>query len=205
MDHKTSKFYSTRTKDLFDLYKTVKTEGLEKYFAPAFPAGARLLDIGAGSGRDLMKLLEAGYDARGIDASEEMVRRAISENSQLAERLIRGSVPSEGKFFGGMFDGIICSAVMMHIPDEQLCGAAESIRANLMDRGRLLLSVPLSRDDLDENSRCPDGRLFLIRSAGYYDFLFEKHGFRKISFCEEEDSLGREGIRWGVMIYEGDF
>ncbi len=202
MDPKTKNYYSTRVKETFSLYKTVKTEGIGKYFRTTFPQGSRVLDMGAGSGRDLLKLLEDGYDAYGIDASEEMVAGAVAENSRLSDRLVTASLPAEKPFFDGQFDGILCSAVMMHIPDEHLFDAAYSIRANLKEKGRLLFSVPLSRDDLDGESRCPDGRLFRIRPPEYYDLLFERIGFRKLSYSEDEDALGREGIRWGVMVYE---
>ncbi len=202
MDPKTKNYYSTRVKETFDLYKTGKTEGIAKYFRTTFPQGSRVLEIGAGSGRDLLKLLENGYDAYGIDASEAMVARAVAENSRLSDRLITASLPGEKPFFDRQFDGILCSAVMMHIPDEHLFDAVYSIRANLKEKGRLLFSVPLSRDDLDKENRTPDGRLFKIRPPEYYDLLFERIGFRKISCSEDEDALGREGIRWGVMVYE---
>ncbi len=202
MDPKTKNYYSTRVKETFDLYKTVKTEGIGKYFPTTFPKGSRVLDMGAGSGRDLLKLLDAGYDSYGIDASEEMVNRAIVEKTRLNNRLMAASIPAEKPFFEQPFDGILCTAVMMHIPDEHLFDAAYSIRANLKEKGRLLFSVPLSRDDLDGEGRCPDGRLFKIRPPEYYDLLFERIGFRKLSYSEDEDALGREGIKWSVTVYE---
>jgi SAM-dependent methyltransferase len=202
MDPKTSKYYSTRVKDAFDLYKTSKTRGISKYFATTFPRGSRVLDIGAGSGRDMLKLLEAGYDAWGIDASAEMVDRAVAENSRLSERLIVAFLPTERPFFETPFDGILCSAVMMHIPDEHVFDAAYSLRANLKEKGKLLFSVPLSRDDLDEEGRCPDGRLFKIRPPEYYDLLFERIGFRKINSSVDNDALGRKGVKWWVAVYE---
>ena len=202
MDPKTSKYYSSKVKDTFDLYKTCKTEGISKYFPTAFTKGSRILDIGAGSGRDLVKLLEAGFDTFGIDASSEMVENAIAENSILTGRIITGSIPSDKPFFDRQFDGILCSAMMMHVPDEHVFDAAYSIRANLKENGKLLFSIPLCRDDLDENNRCPDGRLFIIRPPGYYDLLFERIGFKRIGYSENEDSLGRKGMRWAVMIYQ---
>jgi len=44
--------------------------------------------------------------------------------------------------------------------------------------------------------------LFMIRPAAYYILLFERIGFTRISYHEDDDSLGRKDIRWAVIIFE---
>ncbi len=202
MDPLTQKFYSSRVKETTDLYKTLKGEGVSKYFTEAFAPGSRILDIGSGGGRDLFKLINMGYDAYGVDASPDMVKASVNDYPVLEGRVRAGEIPAETLFFSGGFDGILCSALFMHIPDELCFDAAFSVRSHLKEMGRLLVSFPLERPDVDAEGRLPDGRLFLIRPSGYYTLLFERLGFRKISYCEEDDSLGRQGIRWGVLICE---
>jgi hypothetical protein len=41
----------------------------------------------------------------------------------------------------------------------------------------------------------PDGRLFNMRPADYYVLLFERPGFRKIAYYEENDSRGWKGVK----------
>ena len=204
MDDLTQKYYSERVSDTFDLYDTAKTEGVSRYFNMAFQPGGRVLDIGAGSGIDLGRLLDSGYDAFGIDASPDMVSLAVKRQPRLAARFVQGSVPSDSPFFGGGFDGILCCAMFMHVPGELLLDTAYAIKRNLKTGGRLLLSVPVERPDVDKEGRIPDGRLFIMRPAEYYSLLFQRLGFRSIFTKIEDDSLGRPGVRWSVQIFELD-
>ena len=203
MDDKTQKYYSTHAKDASNLYNSAKTGGVSRYFQSAFTAGSTVLDMGAGSGRDMVILAEAGFDAYGIDASAEMVSNAVSNYPRLKDRIKCASIPSDELFFNMKFDGILCSAVLMHISDDLLFDTAYCIRNNLKENGRLLISVPVARDDLDSEGRSPDGRLFIMRSFDYYTLLFEGCGFKRIGYWEEGDVLGREGVRWGVGLFEG--
>jgi len=92
--------------------------------------------------------------------------------------------------------------VLMHISDDLLFDTAYCIRNNLKENGRLLVSIPVERNDLDSEGRTKDGRLFIIRTADYYTLLFERLGFKKVGYWEEGDGLGREGVKWGVGLFE---
>jgi len=201
MDKQTKKYYSEKVKDAAELYSTAKDGGIQKYFSHAFLPGSRVLEIGAGTGRDLNTLLNSGYDAFGIDASGEMVNLAHEQYPALKDRYIPGTTPSDKPYFNEPFDSILCSAVLMHLPDELLLDAAYSIKRNLKQGGRLLISVPLKRPDLDRENRTPDGRLFILRPIDFYSLLFERLGFRELSRSEETDSLGRPGITWSIQTF----
>lgn len=61
---------------------------------------------------------------------------------------------------GGEFDGILCIAVLIHVPQPDLFGAALSLRRLLRTGGRLLLCLPTARTDVGSDSRDAKGRLF---------------------------------------------
>jgi 2-polyprenyl-3-methyl-5-hydroxy-6-metoxy-1,4-benzoquinol methylase len=143
-----------------------------------------------------------GFDVYGIDVSQEMASNAVSNYPQLEGRIKCASLPSDELYFNMKFDGILCSAVLMHITDDRLFDAAFCIRNNLKENGRLLISVPVERDDLDSEGRAPDGRIFIMRSFDYYTLLFERLGFKLIGYYEEGDGLGRAGVKWGVGVFE---
>jgi 2-polyprenyl-3-methyl-5-hydroxy-6-metoxy-1,4-benzoquinol methylase len=78
-------------------------------------------------------------------------------------------MPELGMPFGGGFDGIVCSAVLMHVPDHEMFDAALAIRALLKPRGRLLLSLPLSRGEPSFQARLrPTDAAGLGALAGNY-------------------------------------
>jgi hypothetical protein len=49
---------------------------IARHVVHAFPPRARLLDVGAGSGRDLALLLTQGFDAFGIEPDAELREEA---------------------------------------------------------------------------------------------------------------------------------
>jgi len=203
MDHRTAEYYTSHVKDATDLYNSAKTGGISNYFASSFPAGSTVLDIGCGSGRDMAILRSQGFDVYGTDPLPEMASHAVKTYPELKDRVKTAEFPADGQYFNMTFDCILCSAVLMHIPDDRIFDAAFTIRNNLKENGRLLISIPVQRPDVDEEGRVPDGRLFIMRQPDYYTLLFERLGFKKIGYFEEADSLGREAVKWGVVVYEG--
>ena len=202
MDSKTEKYYNEHAREASGLYNSAAKSGVSFYFQSAFAPGSTVLDIGAGSGRDMAVLMETGFDVYGIDPSPEMVSHAVAAYPQLKDRLVCASLPWNKLIFDMKFDSIRCSAVLMHISDDIIFDAVECIKNLLKENGRLLISVPVERADLDMESRTPDGRLFVMRSFDYYSFILEGLGFRRIAYYEEEDALGRSGVRWGAGVYE---
>jgi len=201
MDRKTAEYYSAHSSEVSERYNSAGERGIDRWFKEIFPAGSSVLDIGCGSGRDMALLRSMGYDVYGVDASAEMCADALKTYPELHGRIIRAELPSDTLYFNRTFDCVVCSALLMHIPGESLEAAAETIKMNLSEEGRLLVSIPLKRDDLDEEGRTPDGRLHLVREHRVYTTLFESHGFSEELFSSGSDALGRGGIEWGVIFF----
>src|SRR6478672_3959279 len=79
MDPATAEFYARNAKDLAARYEA-SPGSVATYFDMAFPAGCRVLDVGAGSGRDLAALLAHGFDAYGVEPSEAMRAEALEHH-----------------------------------------------------------------------------------------------------------------------------
>ena len=200
MDEKTGKFYRNHVSDVFARYDAVDSP-VAKYFSQAFPQpGSRILDIGCGTGRDLRALIAAGYKACGIEPVDELRKRAIQNHPELSDCLKPGVLP--GYKEEKKYDGILCSAVLMHIPQGQQLEAFLDIRNLLKVGGRLLLSLPADRDDLDDEYRDPDGRLFIPTDPQRIRLIAEQIGFTFLSLSTDDDALGRAGHSWNTLIFE---
>ncbi|MEN8155259.1 MAG: methyltransferase domain-containing protein, partial [Acidobacteriota bacterium] len=159
-------------------------------------------DIGSGSGRDVLQLLDAGIDAYGLEPCEEFIRIGEKNFPELKTRIIKGSIPDDpGPVKDNKFDGILCSAILMHIPDDQLFDSVFTIRSLLKDNGKLVISVPNKRDDINKDKRDNAGRLMIIRDPYEYQLMFERAGFQLIDKSESDDALERPGIKWSTMIF----
>lgn len=201
VDLQTLQYYQQNAPDIFDRYNAC-VNGIDRYFPVSFPPGQKILDIGSGSGRDLLKLLELGHDAYGMEPCEELRDLALRKHPQLCARLTGGSLPSIGTPFDGDFDGILCSAVLMHISHEHLFDSVYAIRNILKRNGRLLISIPTSRPGLDGEHRDDKGRLFAPHNPDCLRLLFERIGFRTIGRWEDKDGLDRKDIAWATMLFQ---
>jgi len=201
MDQPTSAFYDRYAKDVAARYEAADS-AVSKYFPLAFAPGSRVLDVGAGSGRDMAVLARQGYEAYGVEPSAAMREAAVQAHPDLSERVLAAELPAIGEPFGGGFDGLLCSAVLMHVPDAELFDAAFALRKLLKPFGRLLISLPLARDDLVHGDRDKDGRLFQNYTPEAMQLLLERLGFQQIGRWHSEDSLGRGGITWYTLLFE---
>lgn len=200
MDPKTIQYYDEHGDELFAAYAKSKS-GPAKYFKVAFPQGSEILDIGAGSGRDLGILIRENYDAYGAEPSHRLRELAL-QSPILAGRIWEGALPDLASRIGRKFDGILCSAVFQHVPREQQFDAAFDIRNLLKGNGRLLLSIPKDRPGIGASGRDAGGRLFTPLVAEEVELLFERLGFQRIGAWTDTDSLGRSGISWTTLLFE---
>lgn len=97
--------------------------------------GMRILDAGCGHGRNLVGLMQAGFDVWGIDRSPVCVasarKLANPINPSLAENFHEANL-ADLPFDDSSFDFIICSAVLHFSSDET------EFEAGLSELGRVL-------------------------------------------------------------------
>ena len=203
MDSATLRYYSQNAHAVAQRYEDVKSP-LASHFTRVFPLGGRILDIGCGSGRDLAELNRQGFEAFGVDATPEFVELAQQTHLELAGRVQHGALPDLGQPFNGKFDGVLCSAVLMHIDTADLLNAALSIKGCMKVNGRLLISIPTHRADADDQERDAHGRLFKTYSPGYLRLIFERLGFTLIDQWENEDAMKRQGVEWVTIDFRYD-
>jgi SAM-dependent methyltransferase/phage repressor protein C with HTH and peptisase S24 domain len=200
MDRQTQDYYHRNAASLLARYSApASIAGLN--LEEAFQGKTKILDVGCGTGRDLAFLLRKGKDAYGVDAVPEMLAQASghlkSQGLDGTGRLYPAELPDLDLFDDGEFDGVLCSAVLMHLEDERLFDAVYSLRRVLKPGGVLLVSLPARRPDVDPQSKRDwEGRLFTGLVPAKLQLLLERIGFVLEAATETEDSLGRDGVQW---------
>lgn len=201
MDQSTVAFYADNATTVAVRYESV-VSSLSDHFARAFHPKSKLLDIGFGSGRDLAVLTKIGHDCYGIDPTTELIDVAGELHPELKGKLAQGALPDIEPPFGGNFDGVLCSAVLMHLPVEELDKATAAIARCLRIGGRLLYSVPSKRLDVVDGDRDANGRLFIPDQNDRIQGLFHAQGFIHISSWTNADSMGRDAVEWKSVLME---
>jgi len=200
MDFQTLKYYSENITELSKRYNSADG-GICNYFHQAFIKGNKIIDIGCGSARDVNQLIELGYDAYGIDACEEWIDDIAASYPSLKGKVCYDSLPDLKTINDHEYDGILCSAVLMHIPKEELFDCAFNLKRILKSNGKMLLSIPNKTDDVNCN-RDKNNRLFNGLTSGNLQLIFERLGFNLVSKWENKDSLGRDERNWSVMLFQ---
>lgn len=102
---------------------------------------AKILDIGAGLGKNMIALDKKGYDIYGIEPSQAFYERAINKMGVCKERLKLTSV-EDCEFDEKSFDVILITAVLEHLyePAEIIIKIMKWLKPN----GLVLIKVPSS-------------------------------------------------------------
>ena len=119
------------------------------------------IDVGCGAGRDTAWLAANGFEARGVDASEGLLREARAAHPGLRFEL--AALPGLAGVERGAFENVLCETVLMHLPASQVAAATRSLAALLRAGGTLYLSWRVTRGD---SLRDPAGRLYAAFDAG---------------------------------------
>ena len=120
--------------------------------------GARVADLGCGSGAFTALLARAGYDCVGLDISTKLI--AVGRRKYPEIEFVEGDI-ERLPFPPASFDGVLLSGVVHHFPDPSRC-AAEVFRV-LRPRGRFLA--------FDPNRRNPFMWLYRDRASPFYSPL----------------------------------
>lgn len=143
-------YYSRHSKEYIE--KTLYADMSQEYkmLESMISKDAKILDIGFGSGRDLLHFTNRGYDAFGIDIEDNFVEHAISWGLKARKGNIL-SYDSKEKY-----DAVWCSACLLHLKRTELEKAYQNIRSLMKDDGILFLSMKYSdskREEIDADNR----------------------------------------------------
>jgi SAM-dependent methyltransferase len=132
---------------------------------------------------------------------------AAERHPSLAARLRDASLPELGTPFAdevpaGGFDGLVCSAVLMHVPDAQLDAALASMRRQLRPGGRWLLCWPAMAPQQLQAGRDADGRVFENHEPQRLIAAVETLGARRLGQTVNDAVLASTGTRWHVAWFE---
>ncbi|MFZ5951531.1 MAG: class I SAM-dependent methyltransferase [Candidatus Rifleibacteriota bacterium] len=192
----TLSYYEKHAVELCARYESARLdsfyEALFNYFFP----GARLLEVGCGSGRDAAKAMSQGYLIEAVDGSQNLLEEAVRLHPELQSHLHFLRLPAPLPFKDHQFDGFYSVACLMHFADEEIAEILTELHRVLVPGGRGLVSVPARRDDVSHEGIDEHGRIFNVMPAELWVEMFRKQGFAARPGREEPDGAGRDGISW---------
>ena len=161
-------------------------------FAGRAGTGGVVLDVAAGSGRDLSALAAAGLTAIGCDLAANQCRHASGHGPVIQADHQR--LP----FAAATFDGIWAWAAVVHAADMAALSALVEFRRCAKAGATLFVSVKTRDDTVGSDGRDSAGRWFRIWPPDTFAAIVEYAGWR-IEERTVESCVLRDTVDWLVI------
>ena len=135
---KTIEYYDSNADGYYDSTVNLDMSAQYSMFEKRLYAGAHILDLGCGSGRDAKYFLDQGYEVTAIDGSEKLCKKA----SALTGIEVR-NILFQNLDYIEEFDGVWACASLVHVSSEELPEILKKISASLKDDGILYASFKM--------------------------------------------------------------
>lgn len=141
-------YYNRYAVPYFEETAELDMEEIIRPFIELLPENAEVLDLGCGSGRDTVTLVENGFYVTAMDGSEEMCRLAEVHTDQDVLHMTY-----EEMDFDDVFDGIWACASLVHLTEDEMKSVMKKLVCALQKGGVLYFSVHKGERDGMYNGR----------------------------------------------------
>ncbi len=165
-------------------------------FVPKNPS--RILDIGAGTGRDAAHLAAQGHEVVAVEPTDALRSRAIEKHHAARIEWIDDGLPELSALAGheGTFDVIMLTAVWMHLDQAERRRGMGRLSALVKDDGHVIMSL--------RHGPVPEGRRMFQVTAEETVSLAEGQGL-KMLLNQKAQSIRepnkRLGVTWTRLVF----
>ena len=163
------------------------------HLLPTTPS--RVIDIGAGTGRDAAAFVERGHTVTAVEPTPELRREAQRLHAKWPITWIDDSLPDLDRVHerGGRYDVVMLTAVWMHLDSGQRERAMARVAPLVAAGGLMVLSL--------RRGPVPAGRrMFEVTAAETRD-LAARHGLATVLDSEGPSLLGGPQVWWSRLAF----
>ncbi len=146
------------------------------------PADAFILDVGCGSGRDLLWMKNRGFEVLGFERSPGLAELA-RDNAEC--EVIEGDFETYD-FSSILVDAVMLIGALVHVPHERFSEVFKNITAAIPKHGSVLITLKEGSGDRTD----ADGRIFYLWQDPKARELFDTLGFK---VCDFSTSVSKSG------------
>ncbi|PSV44857.1 methyltransferase domain-containing protein [Photobacterium indicum] len=190
----TTSFYDQNTTMLCEQYNSLAFETVHQSWKAFWPhKGDRVLDVGAGSGRDTKWMAEQGCEIIALEPCDSF-RKVGSAYTGAAVMWLDDALPALSKTenLGMRFDLILVSAVWMHLVPSYRERAFRKLSNLLASNGRLVIT--LRHGEFKDSRRNYGVSVEELEQFAKNSALLVRH------ISSSDDSLKRDDVHWQTVI-----
>ncbi len=161
--------------------------------AQRLPAEAFVLDVGCGSGRDLLWMKKRGFDVIGFERSPGLAELA---RDNVGCEVIEGDFESYD-FSSVLVDAVMLVGALVHVPHERFSDVFQNITLAIAENGSVLITLKQGFGDRTD----PDGRIFYLWDDPKTRELFDTLGFKVCDFSTSVSKTGSDDF-WLSYVLE---
>jgi len=161
-------------------------------FIAFLPPLARILDVGCGSGRDLLWLKQRGFATTGLERSASLANLARSHTGC---PVIEGDLETFD-FSMGSWDAVMLVGSLVHIPHERFAALIQKILSGLSSPCVLLLTLK----EGDGLIHCADGRTFYLWNDAALKEIFARLNLEVAAFFRNVSAIGSRESWLGYVL-----
>jgi len=193
----THSYYENYAREYFRATYNLNLSHIWKKLESQLKPDAFILDLGCGSGRDLLRFSHQGFRAIGIDYSYNLLKLAANYSHQPVVLGNLATLP----FLENTFDAAWSIGSLLHFPRQSLSAVLSQIRRVLKPNTPFLTSVKKGDGEIIDNF----GRYTVFYNLEEWKYLIEEAGFKMIEINEEkEERIAVKGnktiIDWIVCL-----
>lgn len=189
----TVSYYDNNAATYYEKTITADVSDLRNRFLKYLRPNGRIIDIGAGSGRDMIYFESLGYELDGIDASKQLCDLVFKNTGILVENIrIQEWKPQK------YYDGIWACASLVHLNKCDLLSWFKTAERALYKDGAIFISMK----EGVENGFDADGRYFINFNDEILNSIVMEND--KLIIKEDwysKDLMERKGFRWRNVIF----
>lgn len=188
--------YAETADALVTQYEGLAFADVHRDTLPLMPtAPGRVLDIGAGTGRDAAALAARGHRVTAVEPTAELRAHGRRLHADAAIDWIDDGLPELDRVhgLGVRFDLVLLTAVWMHLDAAQRTRAMARVAPLLAPGGLLTMLL--------RHGPVPAGRRMFDVSAAETRALAAAHGLATIHDSERPALLGGSAVWWSVLAF----
>lgn len=187
---KTIDYYNQNAMNYCKSTINVSMQNIYDKFESYLQPGARILDLGCGSGRDSKYYLSKGYDVVSVDGAIEICHLA----EQYIGKFVR-NITFDNLDYSNEFDAIWASASLLHVEREQLLRVIGNVIRALKTDGIVYASWKYGYEE-----KTVDGRYYLDMNEENILQVFDKFDIEILNIWISQDGMGRDNSWLNVII-----